>query len=39
MDVRDKYFKRTTYSRPQQYNSADNGIVVDGLMVIFKQML
>lgn len=39
MGVRDEYIKKMTCSRSQQYKQADNGIVVDVLMAIFKQML
>ena len=39
MGVRDEYIKKMTCSRSQQYKQAGNGIVVDVLMAIFKQML
>ena len=39
MGVRDEYSKRMTCSASQQYKQAGNGIVVDVLMAIFKQML
>ena len=39
MGVRDEYSKRITCSNAQKYKQAGNGIVVDVLMVIFKQML
>lgn len=39
MGVRDEYSKRTTCSNAQKYKQAGNGIVVDVLMAIFKQML
>lgn len=37
--VRDEYSKRMTCSSSQRYKQAGNGIVVDVLMAIFKQML
>ena len=37
--VRDEYSKRMTCSNAQKYKQAGNGIVVDVLMAIFKQML
>lgn len=39
MGVRDEYSKRMTCSNAQKYKQAGNGIVVDVLMAIFKQML
>lgn len=39
MGVRDEYSKRITCSNAQKYKQAGNGIVVDVLMAIFKQML
>lgn len=39
MGVRDDYSKRMTCSNAQKYKQAGNGIVVDVLMMIFKQML
>lgn len=39
MGVRDNYSKRMTCSNAQKYKQAGNGIVVDVLMMIFKQML
>lgn len=39
MGVRDEYSKRMTCSNAQKYKQAGNGIVVDVLMTIFKQML
>lgn len=39
MGVRDKYSKLMTCSNAQKYKQAGNGIVVDVLMAIFKQML
>lgn len=39
MGVRDDYIKKMTCSRSQKYKQAGNGIVVDVLMAIFKQML
>lgn len=39
MGVRDEYSKRMTCSSSQKYKQAGNGIVVDVLMAIFKQML
>lgn len=37
--VRDEYSKRMTCSNAQKYKQAGNGIVVDVLMAIFRQML
>ena len=39
MGVRDEYSKRMTCSNAQKYKQAGNGIVVDVLIAIFKQML
>lgn len=39
MGVRDEYSKRMTCSNAQKYKQAGNGIVVDVLMSIFKEML
>ena len=39
MGVRDEYSQRMTCSNAQKYKQAGNGIVVDVLMAIFKQML
>ena len=39
MGVRDEYSKRMTCSNAQKYKQAGNGIVVNVLMAIFKQML
>lgn len=39
MGVRDEYSKQMTCSNAQKYKQAGNGIVVDVLMAIFKQML
>lgn len=39
MGVRDEYSKRMTCSNAQKYKQAGNGIVVDVLMAIFKQIL
>ena len=39
MGVRDKYSKRITCSNAQKYKQAGNGIVVDVLMAIFREML
>ena len=39
MGVRDEYSKRMTCSNAQKYKQAGNGIVVDVLMAIFKEML
>lgn len=39
MGVRDEYSKRITCSNAQKYKQAGNGIVVDVLMAIFKQMV
>ena len=39
MGVRDEYIKKMTCSASQKYKQAGNGIVVDVLMAIFKQML
>lgn len=39
MGVRDEYSKRITCSNAQKYKQAGNGIVVDVLMAIFKQMI
>lgn len=39
MGVRNEYSKRMTCSNAQKYKQAGNGIVVDVLMAIFKQML
>ena len=39
MGIRDEYSKRITCSNAQKYKQAGNGIVVDVLMAIFKQML
>ena len=39
MGVRDEYSKRITCSNAQKYKQAGNGIVVDVLMAIFREML
>lgn len=39
MGVRDEYSKRITCSNAQKYKQAGNGIVVNVLMAIFKQIL
>lgn len=39
MGVRDEYSQKMTCSNAQKYKQAGNGIVVDVLMAIFKQML
>lgn len=39
MGVRDEYSKRMTCSNAQKYKQAGNGIVVDVLIAIFKQMV
>ena len=39
MGVRDEYSKRMTCSNAQKYKQAGNGIVVDVLMAIFREML